>query len=603
MAIVPLVKTTFYGTAAQKGTVLDGLQRLGCLHLNDLERRPAPGQPTLEAEHTDARAALRWLRDSPVRRPSLPVSEDVDFERVVRETIEVQDRSRALADERDQLRKRIVDLEPWGDFEMPDWARDGRLKFWFYEMPLHRLEALARIERPWRIVARDHRFAYVIAVSADEPPEMPVPPTALDPRSLSAERRRLERVERELEELDYRRIGLTRYIEVVRATLDEADDRAARRDAEQRVRERDRVFAVQGWAPEPRVPALRTFAKQHALAMTVEAPGRAEQPPTLLSNPEAVSGGEGLITFYTTPAYSAWDPSKTVLFAFAVFFAIILADAGYGLVLGGLLAFFWKRLGTSASGRSMRSLMLVVVACSIVYGVITASYFGIELHEGSPLTFLRVLDLNDQRLMMWLSICIGATHLTIANLISAWRRRHTSRALSSIGWAAIIVGGTCMGLAQSYPELAALARMGLGGVVLGAPLVLLFSSEHPFSFAPRQLVGRLLHGLEAVAHSTKAFGDVLSYLRLFALGLAAFKLAEVFNHLAASAFEIKGVGLLLGVLILVVGHGLNLAMGIMSGVVHSLRLNLIEFFSWSLADEGRPFVPYAKKADLMSTSQ
>jgi V/A-type H+-transporting ATPase subunit I len=117
------------------------------------------------------------------------------------------------------------------------------------------------------------------------------------------------------------------------------------------------------------------------------------------------------------------------------------------------------------------------------------------------------------------------------------------------------------------------------------------------------LAHRLFEGLEALAHSTKAFGDVLSYLRLFALGLAAFKLAEVFNELAHAAFDVPGVGMLLGILILVAGHGLNLAMGIMSGVVHSLRLNLIEFLSWSLPEEGRTFAPFQTKARHEASSQ
>jgi vacuolar-type H+-ATPase subunit I/STV1 len=79
--------------------------------------------------------------------------------------------------------------------------------------------------------------------------------------------------------------------------------------------------------------------------------------------------------------------------------------------------------------------------------------------------------------------------------------------------------------------------------------------------------------------------------------LASFKLAEVFNQLAATSFESRGAGVLLGVLILLVGHGINFAMGIMGGVVHSLRLNVIEFFNWSLPEEGQRFEALVKKAD------
>src|SRR5215471_6134094 len=327
MSIVPLVKVTLYGPAADKDAVLDGLQRLGCLHLNDLHRGDAEAvDPT--PRRSEARQAWQYLHDSPVHRRALRPREKVDYEAVVREVLEVRDRSRALAEEREQLQRWITDLEPWGDFELPDWAQEGALRFWFYIVPLYQMERMAVVDLPWRVVARDHRFAYVVVMASDQPTGMPVPTVELEPRSLSTLRQRLEQVERDLEELDYRRIGLTLYTDVLEETLDEADDRAARQKAAQRVLEQDHLFAVQGWAPEARATALRQFASDHGLAVTIAPPGPQDKPPTLLANPPALRGGEGLITFYKTPAYNMWDPSKAVLFAFALFFAMIIADAG-----------------------------------------------------------------------------------------------------------------------------------------------------------------------------------------------------------------------------------------------------------------------------------
>ena len=594
MSIVPLLKVTLYGPAADKDAVLDGLQRLGCLHLNDLHQGEAE-TVDLTARPSDARQALQYLDDSPVRRRALRPREKVDSEAIVREVLEVRDRSRALAEERDQLRKWIVDLEPWGDFELPDWAREGDLRFWFYIVPLHQMKRMSAVALPWRVVARDHRFAYVVVMASDQPTGMPVPPVELQPRPLSKLRQRLEQVERDLEELDYRRIGLTLYTDVLTETLDEADDRAARQQAARRVLEQDQLFAVQGWAPAARAAALRQFAADHGLAVTIEAPGPQDKPPTLLANPSALRGGEDLVTFYMTPAYNMWDPSKAVLFAFALFFAMIIADAGYGVLLGVILWAMWKRMGATASGRGLRSVMLTLVIFSIVYGVLLGSYFGVEPAEGSWLGALHILHANDQGMMMWLSIGIGAVHLAGANLVTAWRRRHALHALSGLGWAAIILGGFSAGVGKSY-ALAALSTLGWIGLVLGGLLVLLFHSERPFSLAPKQFLGRLVDGLKGLLELSKAFGDALSYLRLFALGLAAVKLAEVFNHLAGASFEAQGVGVLLGVLILVVGHAINFAMGILGGVVHGLRLNVIEFFNWSLPEEGQRFEALTKKA-------
>src|SRR5262249_47435201 len=160
-----------------------------------------------------------------------------------------------------------------------------------------------------------------------------------------------------------------------------------------------------------------------------------------------------------------------------------------------------------------------LVIVSIVYGVLLGSYGGVEPAEGSWLGALHILHANDQGVMMWLSIGVGAVHLALANLVTAWRHRHGLHALSGLGGAAIILGGFSVGLGKSY-ALAALTTLGWIGLVLGALLVLLFHSERPFSLVPKQLLGRLIDGLKGLLELSKAFGDVLSYMRLFALGLA-----------------------------------------------------------------------------------
>src|SRR5262245_62791638 len=280
MSIVPLLKVTLYGQAADKDAVLDGLQRLGCLNLNEL-RRDDDAAGDLTPRRSDAREALQYLHDSPVRRRVLRYREKLDCEAVVREVLEVRDRSRALAEEREQLHRWITDLEPWGDFELPQWAQEGDLRFWFYIVPLYQMERLAAVDLPWSVVARDHRFAYVVVIARDQPRGMPVPPLPLEPRSLAKLRQRLEQVERDLEELDYRRIGLTLCTNGLSDALDEADGRAARQQAARRVLEEDRFFAVQGWAPEAQAAALRQFASDSGLAVTIEAPGPQDKPPTL----------------------------------------------------------------------------------------------------------------------------------------------------------------------------------------------------------------------------------------------------------------------------------------------------------------------------------
>jgi V/A-type H+-transporting ATPase subunit I len=599
MSIVPLVKATLYGPSAEKDAVIEGLQNLGCMHLNDLSSSDTDVQH-VASPSTDAREAIQYLKDCPVQRRAQRHVPMVDLNAVVKETLEVRKRAQALAEESAQLGKWIADLEPWGDFEMPEWAQEGAARLWFFIVPLRQVAQLQGLNSPWSIVARDHRFAYVVVLASEEPVSVPGEQAFLERQSLRTLRARHERVMQELEELDYRRIGLTLYRDSISNALDEADDRAAREQAARRALEHDQVFAVQGWAPAKLSGALRQFAADRGLAIILAAPSPQDDPPTLLENPAALRGGEGLVQFYRTPGYKMWDPSKSVYLGFAFFFGMIFSDAGYGLLLGVVLLAAWTRLTQTASGRALRGILVALVVWSIIYGALVGTYFGLTAPPGSWLAALHLLDSNDQRLMMWLSIAIGAVHLSLANLVSAWRRRRSSAALSSVGWACIISGGACVGIGKSYAGLAVIANVAWWVIGLGGFFVLLFSSESPFSLAPKALVRRLADGVKAATDITKAFGDVLSYLRLFALGLASFKLGEAFNGLAASSLELGGAGVLLGLGILVVGHGINFVMAIMGGVVHGLRLNVIEFFNWSLPEEGEGFQTFAKKSVEMT---
>ena len=593
MAIVPLIKVTLCGPATEKDAVLDRLQSLACLHLIDLRARAAE---TVEVEHLDrdARAALQYLRDSSVCRRAQQQRGRVDIEAVVKEALDIRGRSRALAEEREQLHKWIADIEPWGDFELPEWAADGALRFWFYIVPRHQAGCFDAITMPWGIVAQDHRFAYAVVIANEQPANMPVAPVPLEPRSLAKLRMRLAEVERELEELDYRRIGLTLYTEV----LSDAWTRATT------------VPPVAGphapWSATNCSPCrvgcpgggLRRCGNSRRASARIDnrAAQRTRQPSHVVGQPAGAARRRRLGGILHDALIPLVGPVEIRVFRLRLVFRHDPLRCGICRDIGRDLARHVAAHGAHRKRSQPARRVAAVVFFSIIYGVLVGTYFGMGPPAGSWLALLHVLDANDQRLMMWLAIGVGAAHLLYANLVAAWWRRHSATALSALGWAAVFLGGLCAGLANSYSELTFLGGAGLWALALGGLLVLLFTSERPLSLAPAQLFGRLVDGLRGITGLSKAFGDALSYLRLFALGLASIKLAEAFNGLAATAFESGGVGLLLGLLVLLVGHGINFAMGVMSGVVHGLRLNLIEFFNWSLPEEGEQFRAFRKKA-------
>jgi len=597
MAIVPLDRVSICGTSDQKDAVLDGLQQLGCLHLIPLQKDPTQVADLVSHE---AREALRYLATSPIMRRQSVSQDEFDQQRLIEEILEIKERRTELTAELESVRQAIADLKPWGEFRLPATGGIGNEQFWFYVVPLRNLPQWPK-DVVSHVAGKDLQFAYVVVLAPEPPAQIVQKPVELDPHPLSELRQRAEGIEEELEELHWRRVALTRWHTLLAHDLDAADDRTARMAAAGGTWEGQPLFAVQGWIPRSAVPDVCALAQRHQAAALFEPPTTEDQPPTLLKNPDRLAGAEGCVTFYITPNYRAWDPTTVVFFSFSLFYAMIVSDAGYGLVMAGLLWLAWRKLGRTREARQGRTLLLGIVAATIVYGVIVGSYFGVTPSPDSILGKLQVRVggrplMENQEVMMGLAVAIGVAHIVLANLISMWRCRRSTRAVGHLGWALIILGAFLLLVgtrtAGSLVEDA-------GGVlcVAGFVAVLFFSSDVPWG--TRSVQGhwrRLLDGVMQMTNVSKALGDVLSYLRLFALGLAGAQLAMTFNGLAGNASEVGGLGILLAILLLVVGHSINFILGIMGGVVHGLRLNCIEFFNWSLTEEGSAFQPFQKKA-------
>ena len=179
--------------------------------------------------------------------------------------------------------------------------------------------------------------------------------------------------------------------------------------------------------------------------------------------------------------------------------------------------------------------------------------------------------------------------------MDAWRRRSSLAALAPVGWSLVIISGVPSGSAGTPPRMPTPGFASAGihpASSLGFVTIVLFSAaaRRAASFGAR------FAGLMSLTRLTSAFGDILSYLRLFALGLASASLAIAFNDLANDVHEnIPGLGFFVAIIIIVIGHTINFVLCIVSGFVHGLRLNLIEFFNWSIPEEGLPFRAFRKK--------
>ncbi len=590
MGIVSLVKVTFYGHTDDRQQVLSDLQEFGCLHIIPLapERESLPGEAGLSSR---SREALRFLSSCAHRRRQVRDPKKFSARATEQKALALLDKIQDLKAERDFLTGRIENLKPWGEFSFPPREALNNLRLWFYVVPHKEMHEVESTDLIWEMIFRDSRYCYVAVISENQPQGMPVERVRTGDKSLSQLEDRLEEVELELEDLQAEREGLTRWCSLFARSIDRLEDRAAVKAAIEQTYTEDPVFALQAWTPEDTIARLQQYAAKQGLVFESAAPQAEETPPTLMQNPQGLAVGQDLVSFYTTPRYWLWDPSIIVFFSFAVFFAMIIADAGYAAALGLIVAAFWKKMGQSDSGRRFRILLTTLVGVGVIYGVIVGSYFGVSPGEGSLPAKLKIIDMMNFNVMMQLSILLGVLHIVIANAVTAWHFRRSLRAAVPLAWVLIFVGAVALWQAASHKDtLAVLQPYGIATMVVGLLVVVLFSStEGP-------IWKRLLKGLGGLTGLSSAFGDALSYLRLFALGLASASLAGTFNEMAGQVKEaLPGIGILFALLIALLGHGLNFILSLSSGFIHGLRLNFIEFFRWSISEEGQPFTAFARK--------
>jgi V/A-type H+-transporting ATPase subunit I len=596
VSIVVLKKLTFCGLSTGKTAVLEGLQELGGAHLIAVNNRSGIQQLDKSKRTERTRKALKYLSECPNRRHQQHDADGFDFENVTNRVLDIQFNSRQLADKRDALYKRIKEVEPWGNFSLPENEQLAGLKLWFYIVPKHMMKKMRGVDLVWQVVYQDNLNNYVVVIADQEPAvsSMPVARTHTGHVSLATLKYELDHVELALEDLQAERESLTRWIGLIAANLGKARNQSDLKSAHAMTLDRDGVFIIQAWVAETELARFKQFARHYQLALVSTDPNTGETPPTLLKNPTHWAGGQDLVSFYQTPGYFGWDPSPVVFFSFAFFFAMIMSDAGYAAVLGLFLGIKWRAMGKTDAGLRLRVLVLTVILVSFIWGMLTNGYFGYSFPERSLPGRLKIIDMEDFAAMIRLSIVVGVLHVALANAIMAYQRRGRMTALAALGWLAVVIGGFVVWSASTRQN-SFMQQTGFVLLIAGSLCLLLFSSERAV-VKPTDWLWRILDGLKTLTEITSLFGNVLSYLRLFALGMASVSLALTFNHLADQAYHaVPGVGLLFSFIILMAGHTLNLLLGLLSGVVHGLRLNFIEFYNWSVSDEGYPFKAFAKK--------
>ena len=497
------------------------------------------------------------------------------------------------------LRKEESLLLPWGDF---DPANVQRLAQAGYEMNFFACPTRA-YNTEWEqtyhaiVINTDKQKTYFVTVTLPGvTPDVDAELCHLPDVSLSFVQERIASQESALAAFDER---LTAFAEAhvpallkAREELDDHIDFAKVRLTGEPVAA-DKLILLQGWAPAKSIDAIRASLDESGQFYEVDDPTAEDEIPIQLSNNKFAKLFEPLTKLYMLPQYNELD--LTLFFApfFMLFFGLCLGDMGYGLLMIVALPIFTK-LFKLINPDFSKWLVVLFGASTMLCGMLSGSFFGFSLYDLN-IPFVQKMKeflFVDNSTMFTVSLCIGVVQILFGMVLKAVNltiQLGFKYALSTIGWFLLLVTIAVAALTKtpfSNPVIIAL-------LCLAAVGILFFQSPGKNLFLN---VGMALW--DAYNMATGLLGDVLSYVRLFALGLSGGILANVFNSMAVGMSpKTPVIGFLITALIFCVGHALNIFMNILGAVVHPMRLTFVEFFkNAGYTGGGEEYHPFGQTA-------
>ena len=394
----------------------------------------------------------------------------------------------------------------------------------------------------------------------------------------------LAALEKERQEIEQRIAGLGGK----REALLEASDRAAialrREEAKSRLVGTDKVFLLEGWLPADRCAALEKALEPFTCAIETREPTEDEYPqvPVQLKNNKLTRPLNMVTEMYSLPAYGTLDPNPLMAPFFILFYGIMMADMGYGLLMMIASVIISKKYRPKGTSGELFSLLGLCGISTFIMGALTGGFFGDFLTQlvaivspGTVFALPKLFDpLDDLTMILIGSMALGmvqiVTGMAISLIEKCKRKKFLDAFFEEITWWIVFVG-------------IALLALGKGAAVLyvGCALVLLGPIVQGKGWGKLPGVFCSLYN-----HVTGYFGDILSYTRLMALMLAGSVIAQVFNMLAAMPGNVIAF-----IIISMLGNAMNFGLNLLGCYVHDLRLQCLEFFNKFYVDGGKPFRP------------
>ena len=609
-----------------KELTLDALADLGLVHLEDFQYS-SPEVDDALARKNRAEAAYNFLNSlqskDDLPPPALEPSEAVE------EVLKLKDELLAAMEQEAALDKQIAGLESWGDFDPADFKflADKGYHLKIYIVPGGKAGDIDEIEGDVVVLREDKKelvFAHLTRepVKLDDYEEFNLPPQSLS--SMQAEK---DKLATKIAALTVKAEHCCALGPDLHAHLEELDSNLQYWIAKANTVDEGNLTAIVGYLPVEEIEAVQNWARQNSVALAITEPEAIESVPTLIRNPRWLQIVEPVFKFMgTVPGYNELDISLVFLCFFTVFFAMIIGDAAYGSIffLAGLGLVFYYKKSKKEKPPLAAVLFTILGLATIIWGSITGSWFGSpELIEGTFLEKLVISQLTEgfrlytpagefykvlsgQDVIMLLCFIIAIFHLTIAqvwNFLLALAHR-SLQALGQVGWMLINFGLFYLvldmvarfDLDQAFGTGDLIANMSLTIIIAGLALIILFGSQKPRGNVFKGLLGGLRDLPSTILGSISAFGDIISYIRLFAMGLAGAEIARAFNYMAGDL--LTGNTFIFGVLILLIGHTFNFVLCSLGVLVHGIRLKMLEFsgrlgIQWS----GHEYDPFRFRRD------
>lgn len=605
--IEQMKKVSVLALDSRRAEVVSQLRELGVFHL------------TISTQENDSLAELReqystlerGLSLLPRERPDSVEGEAPGYSRdgalvLARYLSDIAEHRRELEDQLDQLLRDEQRLLPWGDVDPRDLEKvaERGIEVELYVLPQKQFRNVDA--KRLFVCARRSNLVYFAVIYKEGEEKLDLTPVTLPERSLSDTRAKIDEKRRELEEAT--RSLLRRQPERVNLehALVETDDKIRFEEVRVGMQSDEALAYLTGFVPADSVDSVRAAARSHGWGLVVQDPGPDEPVPTLVKRKKPVRIIEPIFDLMdTTPGYREVDISFAFLLFFTLFVAVIIGDAGYGvLILAGSIYAMVRGKQRLGAPTKLSVLLTVLSTATVIWGSLTGTWFGHEpIGELPFFAFMKVeaissFNQESSRLIQWGCFVLATIQLSIAHLwkfiVELKRGRPRIKAFADLGWLIMMPGLYFMVLTVvlGMPQ----QEFALYAIAVGLVIVLAFSQQSEDAGFIKGVGRGLANIFPTALDGISSFADLISYIRLFAVGLATVEIARSFNVMASGIGD-GVVGIVGGVLILFVGHTLNLIMVALAVVVHGVRLNMLEFarhigMEWT----GIPYRPFRRRA-------